>query len=195
MITTGILSQDLAEVAAGRQFGLGIASCVEAMVREGTLDPMSYRIITALPRSAQGVSTLLAWSHCRWSELRSVDLPALIHRAPLRIRGTKGSADRIVQPRPAGDAVLWATVPHNAPLCTISYDTVCANIRLASRRLGLPDLAGCQRSTHLFRHCWASWQAALGTDLSDISAGLGHHQSESTAHYIHPELVDLALSL
>jgi integrase len=181
--------QLIAEVARGRALGQKIDQLTPDLLATQAIDPLNGLILARLAPLARPVYTLLAWTHCRWSELESLDLTDLFAGRPLRIRATKGGRDRSVPTIAHLSPSHWTGLDVNAPLSIICYDTLRQCIRRARRQAGIPHLPGAQFDTHLPRHLWASWSAAHDVSLERIAHGLSHHQLSSTRSYIHSELV------
>lgn len=181
--------QVIAEVARSRVLGRRIDALAPTLVASGAIDPLNALILDALSPLARPVYTLLAWTHCRWSELPRLDLTDLFAGRPLRIRATKGGHDRVVPVPPRLPLSHWTGLDPDAPLAVICYDTLRQCIRRARCQARMPQLLNAQTDTHLPRHLWASWSAAHSVSLDDIAHGLGHRQLSSTESYIHGELV------
>lgn len=181
--------QLISDVARGRLLGRKIDDLAPALLRTKAIDPLNGLILAALPPLARPVYTLLAWTHCRWSELPALDLADLFAGRPLRVKATKGGRDRQVPSIRDVSPHHWTGADPEAPLCLICYDSLRQLIRLARARARIPYIADAQYDTHLPRHLWASWSASNNVSLDRIAHGLGHHQLSSTESYIHGELV------
>lgn len=162
---------------------------VKPATDQGIIDPLSARIVSEVHIRMVVPVYLLAATRARWNELRDVNPRSAVIGGIIGINASKGSKSRTVRIMPSVGGLDLRGVPRNPPLTIVSYDAICRAIKRAmlAQDLTLPHRSN--SATHAFRHFWASWRASKGAQVADISAGLGHHNIESTGHYIH----DIAL--
>lgn len=182
-------SQLMLQVAHHHALRAAIETILPDLVRRQTIDPLNALILNQLPTLAIPVYLLLAWTHCRWSELSSIDLTDLFTGRPLKITSSKHGKDRHIPALLNVSPNHWANLDPFAPLCIVSYDVLRQLIRLAHARARIPHIPGAMTDTHLPRHLWASWSISRGASIRQVADGLGHHQTSSTLSYIHAEIV------
>lgn len=163
-----------------------VARTCEHLAGRHILDPYSWSILQELPPAAVAPAGLLAWTKCRYAELNSIDMRALLAGETLVIPSSKNGPTRLVSGWPELLWPYWKPVPPDVKITVISYDSLCQRIRRAARRVHVRLPKDAHDKTHIFRHLHASWRAANGAPIADISAELGHTSELSTRQYIHP---------
>lgn len=131
---------------------------------------------------------LLAWSLIRINEIKQLSVVGLKSRQPIRIKSSKSSHVRFLEPLDSFKLKLLLSVPDNTHLMVISYDSLKSQIKSA-RLLHKIVLEGNAHScTHIFRHLEATWMHRQGVPIDCISKCLGHNLNKTTRQYFHVDL-------
>jgi integrase len=172
-----------------------VVDALDTARRIGATDPFSDRVLRWIPIHAVAPAYLLASTRARWSELASLDAPAVLSGAATLLVAGKWSEDRYVQPFPPAIVPHLRDVPPDAPLSIVDYDTLNRLIQRAQHTVGIELPTRCNNGTHVFRHLYASWRASKGASVEEIARELGHRSKESTLRYIHDSGCFTSLSL
>lgn len=168
----GLLRQVLIQVVGRSNEADGIPACCR-------------QLLLHAPRIGCAEIAALIWSACRWGELQSLDWASVkAHRSCYVTQTKVQSSRRIRIPADVPDDVLQRLrLPVALPWH--SRKRVAQSIRIALEEMGKAPPPGVKAGAHLVRHLTASGLSWAGWDQRNIASRLGHHETDSTAAYIH----------
>lgn len=168
-----------------RLYGLAMRDLIKELADLLIVDPASAAIVQLIHIRAAPVAGLLAWTHCRWSELPSIDQRRVLNGHSFGISASKGSRGRVITAMPGGCVPLFDAVPRDIPLILDPYDRINRWLRQAAKAAGVALPESARDGTHQFRHLYASWVKHAGWADDRIQEALGHVHPGSKAGYLH----------
>jgi len=174
--------------------GAALSTWVSRLARGGLIDPVSSLICMRVRGALKLPVSLLALTMVRYSELKFIDIRALLSGFPFKVYQPKTREYREVWGQgPVIDG--WELLPYeNVDVGRFGYDAVCSCLSKAIPEEVSLRIWNRSDKTHIFRHLGASWAALNGWGNEIISAKLGHANPASNESYLHvEELRDILL--
>jgi integrase len=153
---------------------------------DGYLDPYSYHTILGLAPIYRVPAFFLAYFRCRWSEVVNMRALDVLDNTTLTIHQPKTGADKYMPTRHIKRALEECRWNHAANIVVVSHPAMATRLQQQLHASGVMLPPGCKRSTHAFRHIYASWADAQGVPKETITQELGHTNPASLQSYIHP---------
>lgn len=122
---------------------------------------------------------------CRWGEIETIDWACLTRHRYAFVTQKKTETRRRIKVPPQIDHAALRRVKTPVHLPLHSRKRVQSCIRKGMRAINLRPPIGIKSGTHIVRHLTATGLADAGWQIEDIADRLGHHDEESSRHYIH----------
>lgn len=139
----------------------------------------------AAPQVGAAELGALILAACRWGEIETIDWACVVRHQYAFVTQKKTESRRRFKLPPHIDESVLHRVETPVHLPLHSRKRVQSCIRRAMRAINLRPPVGIKSGTHIVRHLTATGLADAGWKTEDIADRLGHHDHESTRHYIH----------
>lgn len=128
---------------------------------------------------------LLAYTCCRFGELKQIKISDILNRQVININSSKSKHTRQIPALSDFKPAIRMSIDPNTLVYVISYDHLKNTIHKAKKRGKLPPIPSALDVTHVFRHYEATYLNSKGLDIDSISERLGHLNRATTLKYIH----------
>lgn len=185
---THIQIKKIEEVERSISLANHIIGRMQIAAEKEMISQLSMEVCTALRSVTRLEACLLAWCHCRFSELVYVDIGEILDGKSWPLYQPKTKKSRMIVALPEGDIDSQPTRFLLHRLNSRHYDSLRFAIERATPAPVRDVLVHQKDKTHLFRHIHASFLAKKGVAIDDIKAEFSHSSPAVTLEYIHEEL-------
>lgn len=130
----------------------------------------------------RSIIEVLAVNGCRISEVLAIKSTDILGDNTIRIRGLKGSSDRVVFVFKSANYITECKKNGISPFAQISRFQVYRELK----KLGIYEVFGNNinaSTTHIFRHLYVKKLLASGVRIEDVQKIIGHKSVENTKIY------------
>jgi len=161
---------------------------VEDLADEGLLSRVSEQIALSSRRDHWLPITLLCLSACRFSELKLLDLGAVIDQRPQSIIMPKTKQTRLISGVYVSDRADKSTLSATTKVLHTNYESLRIEMLRCTPSNIRTILKFQNDKTHIFRHLRASFMSWKGVPTEKISEYFAHQSVEATREYINTGL-------
>ncbi|NIT57066.1 MAG: hypothetical protein GWN00_12780 [Aliifodinibius sp.] len=164
---------------------------VQQQANTGVISRLTESIALAAGRQHRLAIILLALSACRFSELKRIELSAIIDNRPQVIIQPKTGISRLVSEIYLTDGADTSTLDVTAPVLLQNYESLRIEMLRCIPSKVRTILKYQNDKTHIFRHIRASFKSWKGLSTSEISEYFAHQSEEATREYINTGLFEI----